>query len=119
MRRSLLALGAAGLLGAAAFHLALIAGVPGKDETITAAPTKVALTFSASVNPKLSAISILAADSSEVAKLTVTVGAKPTMIEGAIPRRLAGGRYIVRWRTAGGDGHVVRGAYGFTINPVE
>lgn len=119
MRRSLLVIAAAGLLGAAAFHLTLKESSPGKDETLAAAPTKVALTFSAKVNVKLSAISILAADSTELAKLVVTAGPKPEMLEAAIPRRLPGGRYIVRWRTAGADGHAMRGTFGFAINSAE
>jgi methionine-rich copper-binding protein CopC len=119
MRRSLLVIAAAGLLGAAAFHLTLKESFPGKDETLVTAPDKVSLTFSAKVNVKLSAISILAADSTEIAKLAVTAGPKPTMLEAVVPRRLAGGRYIIRWRTAGADGHAMRGAFGFAINSAE
>ncbi len=119
MRRSLMVIAAAALLGAAAFHLTLKESSPGKDETVAAAPSRVSLTFSAKVNVKLSAISILAADSTEIAKLDVVAGPKPTMLEAVVPRRLPGGRYIVRWRTAGADGHAMRGAFGFAINSAE
>lgn len=119
MRRSVLAVGAGMVLSAAAFHLSLVSAIPGKGETLATAPSKVTLTFSARVNVKVSAISILAPDSTEVAKLAPRVTAKPTVIEADVPRRLPSGRYIVRWRTAAADGHVIRGAYCFTINPVE
>lgn len=119
MRRSLFAVGAAVALGAAAFHLTLVSAAPGKGEILNASPTAVTLTFSAKVNPKVTAISILASDSIEVAKLTPRATSKPTVIEADVPHRLPSGRYIVRWRTAAADGHVIRGVYYFTINPVE
>lgn len=119
MRRFLSVVGAVVVLSAAAFHLALVSSMPGKGETLAAPPTKVTLTFSAKVNPKVTAISILAPDSTEVAKLIPRATAKPSVIEADMPRRLPSGRYIVRWRTAAADGHVIRGSYCFTINPVE
>lgn len=119
MRRSVLAVGAAVVLSAAAFHLSLVSAIPGKGETLASAPSMVTLTFSATVNVRVSAISILAPDSTEVAKLVPRAAAKSTVVEADVPRRLPSGRYIVRWRTAAADGHVIRGSYGFTINPVE
>ena len=119
MRRALLPIVACLLLGAATFHLSLRSSSPGKDETVAAPLTRVSLTFSGTVNAKLSAVSILSPDSTEVARVPVVAGPKPTMLVGDLPRRLPGGRYLVRWRTAGADGHAVRGAYAFTINPVE
>lgn len=119
MPRSLVALTAAVLLAAGTWHLSLVNSFPGKDEVVNAPLSKVALTFSAPVNIKLSAVSILGQDSSEVAKLAVTVGAKPTMVDGKLARPLPAGRYLVRWRTAGADGHAIRGTHAFTVNPVE
>lgn len=119
MPRSLVAVAAAILLAAGTWHLNLISAFPGKDEVVAAPLSKVTLTFSAPINVKLSAVSILAQDSTEVVKLTVTAGAKPTMVEGKLARTLPAGRYLVRWRTAGKDGHAIRGTHAFTINPVE
>ena len=101
MRRSLLVLGAAALLGAGALHLSLTAASPGKDETLGAAPTRVSLTYSAKVNVKLSAIAVLAADSTEVAALAVNAGPKASIIPGDLPRRLPPGRSGHRAPSAG------------------
>lgn len=119
MRRSVVAVAAVLLLAAGTWHLSLISSFPGKDEVVAAPLAKVALKFSAPVNLKLTAVSILAQDSTEVAKLAVTMGAKPTMVDGKLTRPLPAGRYLVRWRTAGADGHAIRGTHAFTINPVE
>ena len=119
MRRSLIALAACATLGAAAFHLHLMSSYPAQDETLATPLTRVALTFSAKVNPRLSSVAILAADSTEVARVPVKVGKEPTVLEGTLPRPLAAGKYMLRWRTAGSDGHAIRGGYDFTVGPAR
>jgi len=117
MRRSLLALTACVALGAATFHIHLMSSSPGEDESLAAPPTHVELTFSGPVKPKLSSVTILSPDSTEMARIPVKGGKDSASLVGEIPRRLPAGQYILRWRTAGNDGHAIRGAHAFTIKP--
>jgi methionine-rich copper-binding protein CopC len=110
-----LVVGAAALLTAGAFHLELKSSIPGKDTTVSAAPAKVSLTFSEAVDARLAAISILRTDSTEIEKLAVTSAKDPATIEGAVKTALRPGRYLVRWRAASDDGHVVRQVFAFSV----
>ena len=117
MRRSVLALVACVALSAAGYHIHLVSSNPGAGDTVTTPLTHLELTFSGTVNPRLSSMSILSPDSSEVARVPVKGGKESTSLRGTLPRRLPAGRYIMRWRTAGDDGHAIRGAHSFTISP--
>ncbi len=101
------------------FHLELKSAVPEKDAILSAPPAVVTLTFTAKANARLSAIAILRPDSTEVMKLTVAATKEPNTLQGTLSRPLPPGRYVVRWRTAAADGHVVRGAYGFSVDVIE
>lgn len=100
-------------------HLELKSAVPEKDAILSAPPTVATLTFTAKPNARLSSVVILRPDSTEVAKLKMTTTQDPNTLRGEFANPLPPGRYIVRWRTAAADGHVVRGAYGFTVDVIE
>lgn len=114
MSKLLLSIATAGVLATGWFHAELKSSLPEKNSR-GAAPAKVSLTFSEEVNSAVSAIAILKADSTELAKLVVKPTKHAETIEAAIPMRLAPGRYLVRWRTSSDDGHAVRGTYAFTV----
>jgi len=115
MLKLFLGLGASAAVAVGAFHLELKSSIPMKDQTVPVSPAKVSLTFSEAVDFKLAAISILRPDSTEVAKLTVAGTKDPRTIEGAVSAKLAPGSYLVRWKAASDDGHVVRQAYAFSV----
>lgn len=116
MMKLLLALGAAATVGGAAFHAMLKSSVPARNSTVVTSPAKVTLTFSEGITVAVSTISILKADSSVVEKLAVKGTSDPAVVEGAVAKPLAPGKYIVRWRTASSDdGHVTRGVFAFTV----
>ena len=120
MLKVLIALGSIGGLAAAAIpHTELKTAVPAQHGTVKQSPVKVTLTFSEDVNTKLSTISILKPDSTEVEKLVVKVGPTAATFEGAVTHPLAAGKYLVRWKTVSDDGHAVRGAYDFTVAPTQ
>ena len=104
------------LATASLFHTTLKSSIPAKDAVVTA-PSEVSLTFTEKVNASLSSIVILKADSSQVEKLIVTATGDPARIEGAVTTRLSPARYLIRWKTASADGHVVRSVFGFTVKP--
>ncbi|MGE0440921.1 MAG: copper resistance protein CopC [Gemmatimonadales bacterium] len=109
------ALAAAISLPVYAFHNHLTKSTPAEDEELAASPTAIRLWFAEKVEPKFSSITLMTADSAkiEVAKPKATDDPKSVVSDLAAP--LAAGTYLVRWRTAGDDGHAVRGTYQFKV----
>lgn len=99
---------------AAAFHNHLTKSMPAADEA-GPSPKSIRLWFAEKVNPKFSSITLMKADSSkiEVAKPVATDDPKSIMTD--VPATLEPGRYLIRWRTAGDDGHAVRGTFSFSV----
>lgn len=116
--KSLMTLLTAGAVATGAFHTELKTSTPAKDSR-GGSPTSVTLTFTEGVNVAVSAIAILKADSTEVAKLVVKPTKDAATIVGAVTTPLAPGGYIVRYRTASNDGHAVRGAFAFTVTTAK
>ena len=114
-----LSLLAAGLLfaGSVFLHTKLVKAEPGMDATVTQAPAEVRLWFSEKPEAALTSAALMKEDHSPVA----TVRMKPTddslVVAGPVPVTLEPGRYMVMWKTASKDGHVVRGTYYFTFDP--
>lgn len=112
-----LAIAAAALVAvpaSAAFHNKLEKSVPAADATV-ASPKEVRLWFTEKVEARFSSISLTKPDSSkvELGKAHATDDAKS--IAADVPATLAPGSYTVTWRTAGDDGHAVRGRFAFTV----
>jgi methionine-rich copper-binding protein CopC len=97
------------------FHTELKSSVPAKGAMLAKSPATVALTFTEKVNVGVSAISILKADSTEIAKLVLTRSTDGTTISGAVAKPLPTGTYIIRYHTAAEDGHAAKGAFGFSV----
>lgn len=109
---------AVALLGAApalAFHNHLTKSIPEADQAVAASPKSIRLWFAEKVEPKFSSITLMRADSSkiEMPKPVATDDAKSIVAD--VPVALAPGKYLIRWRTAGDDGHAVRGTFAFTV----
>ena len=113
-------LGAVVAPAALLFHTELKSSVPERDSTVKGPPREVILTFTGKVNPKLSSIAIVRpADSSDVMKLVIDTKVAGKELHAPLTRPIPPGRYVVRWKTASADGHVVRGAYAFSVDFVE
>jgi methionine-rich copper-binding protein CopC len=97
-------------------HTSLKSSIPAKDTTV-ASPATVSLTFTEKVIVPQSSIALLKADSSLMQRIAVKATSDPATIAGAVNGTLAPGRYLIRWKTASDDGHVVRGVFGFTVKP--
>jgi methionine-rich copper-binding protein CopC len=102
--------------GAAFFHTHLAASFPKADEVVHAAPAEISLTFSARPEVPLTKITLLRADSTQVRLAPVKAGKDTLTVSAKVPVALPAGGYIVSWRTASRDGHVVRGAYRFSYS---
>ena len=99
---------------ASLFHTALKSSIPAKGSSV-ASPTAVSLTFTEAVNVKLTTIAITKPDSSVVEALVVPTGPPAATVGGKVTNALAPGKYLVKWKTASDDGHVVRGVIPFTV----
>jgi methionine-rich copper-binding protein CopC len=113
-RASLLVVAALVLTPAPAVHAhsLLIASVPASGAVVVTAPT-VALRFNNRVEKKLSRIRLVPAQGDPRTLELRSDGAVDTL-EAPLPA-LAPGRYRVEWRVLSTDGHVVNGAFPFTV----
>jgi methionine-rich copper-binding protein CopC len=100
---------------AIAWHNHLTKSVPEADGQLAESPKEVRLWFSEKVDPKFSSVTLMKADSSkvDVSKVQPTDDAKSILVNLTAP--LPSGKYLVRWRTAGDDGHAVRGTFSFSV----
>lgn len=97
------------------FHNELTKSTPAADATVAGSPTTIRLWFAEKVEPKFSSITLLKPDSTkiEIGKPRATDDAKSIISD--VPTRLPAGGYLIRWRTAGTDGHAVRGSFKFSV----
>src|SRR4029079_782943 len=98
------------------FHSKLVRAEPAVDSTVKESPARVRLWFNEACEVGLSTIKILDASGAEVALGKATATDDPRSIAAAVTGKLAPGRYQVVYKTAGGDGHAVRGEYAFTVS---
>lgn len=111
-----LALGQVGAAGAMR-HNRLVKAVPAVNDTVKASPTLVRLWFKEAADIGLSSIKVSDAHGVQASVGAVKGTDEPVSIVAAVPEALAPGTYTVTWKTASKDGHVVRGAYTFTLRP--
>ena len=96
-------------------HLHLKASLPGADSTVESAPGQIMLIFSARPEPALSRVQLFGPDSSLVKTGKLIGTADSLALAAPIDGKLAPGKYSVRWRAAGRDGHPSSGEFGFTV----
>jgi methionine-rich copper-binding protein CopC len=113
---ALLALGVAGsTLAATPFHFALDKAVPADESSVDAVP-EVKLWFTEPPSQGTVSIRLLDADGNLVETTEATQDTEdPTAFAVKPATPPPAGRYTVRWRGMGGDGHVVTGELGFTV----
>ncbi|MBK7716928.1 MAG: copper resistance protein CopC [Gemmatimonadetes bacterium] len=121
MRFPTLVLGAAAALlvarPATLVHTKLVKAEPGIDATVATAPKQIRLWWSDRTDAALTSATLLKADRSPVGVIKFTETDDSLSSAGAVPVDLAPGKYLVMYKTAAHDGHVVRGTFGFTFDP--
>jgi len=119
MRPTITLLAAAGLLLGArsTLHTHLVKAEPAVDTTLSTAPKAVRLWFNTRPELAFSGATLLGTDNAPVAVVKLAATDDTLSVAGAIPVTLAPGTYVVAWKTAATDGHVVRGRYSFTYTP--
>jgi methionine-rich copper-binding protein CopC len=110
----IIALAAAATLSA---HMAYSKSMPAKDATLSESPDHVQVWFTQDPEPAVSQLS-LEGPNGEIALGETTVGDEKSLVA-TVPAALAPGSYTVKWRSAGDDGHVLRGDIAFSVRAAE
>jgi copper resistance protein C len=98
-------------------HVTLVSSAPAAGEVVAGAPTQVRVVFSGRVEAQYSTLTVFAPDGSQVALGSVVFAeGSDREFMAAMPPVSMPGRYTVRWRTAGADGHVLEGSFAFTLD---
>lgn len=96
-------------------HASLEASIPAPSSTLSEAPAAVVLDFDEPIEAGLSSIELFDQDERAVEiGAAVGVSGDDSVVTAALPD-LDDGLYAVVWRVASADGHVVTGAFGFSI----
>jgi methionine-rich copper-binding protein CopC len=111
-------LGALMAVGTAAmFHNHLVKSSPAAGETLKASPAEVRLWFNERPEVAFTSVTLLTADSTKIVTIKAVQTNDSLAVAAPLPSPLKPGSYLVTWRTAGSDGHAIRGTYGFSITP--
>ena len=100
-----------------ALHTTLVKAVPAIDGTITTAPTELTLWFNERPDVSLSNIVLQGPDSIKIETGSTKAHTDTLALTALVRGTMKPGKYTVLYRTAGSDGHVMRGKYQFTLQP--
>jgi methionine-rich copper-binding protein CopC len=112
-----LALLAAFTVGLSA-HLAVAKTMPANESTVAETPARVRVWFTQQPSPRVSLLT-MKGPGGDVPLGELEVNRQDRSIAAAVGHALAPGSYEVTWRTAGDDGHVMRGTFTFAVKPTE
>jgi methionine-rich copper-binding protein CopC len=101
-------------------HLTVVKTQPVADSTISTLPERLAVWFSQAPSNRLSRLELRGPNGDQVIELEkATVSAEEQSLSVRLPATLTSGTYTVAWRTAGDDGHVMRGTFTFRVQPAR
>jgi methionine-rich copper-binding protein CopC len=95
-------------------HIHLRECSPKQGAVVTAPPGRVRITFSNSVEPTFSAVTVIDRSGTTVSGKTRFLEDN-TVMETELLKNLAPGKYTVKWKCVSLDGHKQTGSYTFTI----
>jgi methionine-rich copper-binding protein CopC len=87
---------------------------PKQGSVVTAPPGRVTITFSNSVEPVFSKVTVIDSSGTTVSGKTQFLEGN-TVMETELLKNLAPGKYTVKWKCVSLDGHKQTGSYTFTI----
>lgn len=98
-------------------HAELIGASPAKGATVSA-PQELRLTFSEKLEIPLTRITMIAAgkDTVKLGAITADPKSDGTIIV-PVMGAVRAATYTISWRTAGEDGHAMKGSYAFRVKP--
>jgi methionine-rich copper-binding protein CopC len=118
MSRALLAVVAVLVVTAVAqAHTKLEKSEPADGATLSEAPAMVHLFFNEKPDLKVSKVTVTGPSGNVELGAAHSMADKDIMagIKGSLPN----GKYTVNWQTAGKDGHVIKGAFSFTVRKTQ
>jgi methionine-rich copper-binding protein CopC len=122
MRQRLMAM-AIGTVCAAALgvalhaHAKLVKTAPADGSTVATVPANVELTFNEPLDVKVSKVELVGPSGKVELGPLHAMSAKSLMAP--VTGKLSDGAYTVNWQTAGDDGHVQKGKFGFTLKQAK
>ncbi|MBP2648283.1 MAG: hypothetical protein H6Q77_1907 [Gemmatimonadetes bacterium] len=96
-------------------HNRLVRAEPGVDATVVKSPGQIRLWFTEPPELAVSSIKLADAAAKPIPTGNVKATDDKTSIAVAVMTPLPAGKYTVTWKTAGADGHVIKGSFGFTV----
>jgi len=99
-------------------HLAVARTMPAHESTVTDAPARVQIWFTQQPSPRVSLLE-MKGPRGDVPLGEIEISREERAVAAAVNGALAPGRYVVSWRTAGDDGHVMRGTFTFSLKTTE
>jgi methionine-rich copper-binding protein CopC len=99
-----------------AFHPTMVRSVPAAGQALKESPTRLQVWFSDAPAAGVSQISLKRGDEAVALGETVVVSKDKSMYADPVAP-LAAGSYLASWKTAGDDGHALKGEIKFTIAP--
>lgn len=99
----------------AARHNRLVKAEPGVDATVAKAPSQIRLWFKEPPELAVSTIKLTDGAANPVPTGEVKATDDKLSVAVAVTATLPPGKYTVTWKTAGTDGHVIKGSFGFTV----
>lgn len=103
---------------AALVHTHLVKAEPGIDAKVKDSPKQIRLWFNERPDVALTSASLFTADTTLITEVKLAATDDTLSVGGPLAGGLAPGKYIVRWRVAAEDGHVMRGRYAFYVDPL-
>jgi methionine-rich copper-binding protein CopC len=100
----------------ARFHTRLTKSNPAADTTLSASPRAIELWWNEKPDASLTTVIVQGADSAKAELGKLRVSENLMGVAADVTRPLMPGKYVVKWKTAGKDGHAVRGWFNFSIS---
>lgn len=100
-----------------ALHNHLTKSIPEADAVLDRAPTTIRLWFSEKPTPAFSSVTLTDAANAKIPTSKMRATEDTLSVIADVEQPLAPGTYQVAWRTAGKDGHAVRGKFRFVVKP--
>jgi methionine-rich copper-binding protein CopC len=100
----------------ARLHTRLTKSTPAAEAALRASPKTIELWWNEKPEVSLSTVTVQGADSAKVGLGKLRGSTDLMGVAADVTAPLAPGKYVVKWKTAGKDGHAVRGSFNFSIS---
>jgi methionine-rich copper-binding protein CopC len=100
-------------------HITVLKTMPPNESNVSGPPERLQVWFNQQPSPRISRLELRGPAGEDVELGKVEVHRADRSISAPVPAALPPGKYEAAWRTAGDDGHVMRGTFTFTVAPAK